>query len=61
MTRTQIHLDKLSIYIPQGRREEQLIERLQKIAKKQERSVNYLIIKTMLEFIEREERNLKAK
>ncbi len=56
MPRTQRPTDKISIYIPQEKQEAQLIKRLQKIAKAQDRSVNYLIIKAILDFIEREER-----
>lgn len=56
MPRTQRLQDKISIYIPQGQQEAQLIKRLGEIAKAQDRSVNYLIIKAILDFIEREER-----
>lgn len=48
--------DKLSIYIPQEKRKEKPVERLMQLAKKKDRSVNYLVVQAILEFIEREER-----
>lgn len=48
--------DKLSIYIPQEKRKEKLVERLIQLAKRKDRSVNYLVVQAILEFVEREER-----
>jgi predicted transcriptional regulator len=48
--------DKLAFYVPQSKREQKPIERLIKLAKKQDRSVNYLVIQAILEYVEREER-----
>lgn len=59
MSKTQPSHDKLSIYIPREKRKAGLIERLQKIAELQDRSMNYLVVKAILEFVEREERNYK--
>lgn len=47
--------DKLGVYIPQEKLEERPIERLIKLARKRDRSVNYLILKSIMEFLEREE------
>jgi hypothetical protein len=49
--------DKLAFYIPQSKQEQRPIERLIKLAKKQDRSVNYLVIQAILEYLKREERS----
>ncbi len=48
--------DKLSIYVPQEKMKEQPIERLMKLAKERDRSVNYLVVQAILEFLAREEK-----
>lgn len=50
-------LDKLSIYIPQGKLKEQPVERLIKLGKKKDRSLNYLVVEAILQYITREEKN----
>lgn len=47
--------DKLSIYIPQSKQNSSPIERLQKIAQKRDRSLNYMVVQALLEYIDREE------
>jgi len=47
--------DKLSIYIPQGKQTEKPVERLIRLGKKRDRSVNYLVVDAILEYLEREE------
>jgi len=37
-------LDKLSVYIPQKKMEEKPVERLIKLGKKRDRSINYLVV-----------------
>ena len=49
-------MDKLSIYVPQDKRESDPIERLNKLAKERDRSVNYLVVKALEAFVEREEK-----
>lgn len=49
-------MDKLSIYVPQDKRQYRLIERLSKLAKKRDRSVNYLVVQAIMEFVDREEK-----
>ncbi len=51
--------DKLSIYIPQDKLKEKPIERLIKLAKEKDRSVNYLVVRAILEYLEREEKKGK--
>ena len=53
MTRTI--LDKLSIYIPQGKMPQRPVERLIKLGEKRDRSVNYLVVDAILQYLEREE------
>jgi len=48
-------LDKLSIYIPQGKMEQKPVERLMKLGEKQDRSINYLVVQAVMEFLDREE------
>ena len=48
-------LDKLSIYIPQGKIENQPVERLIRLGKKKDRSVNYLVVEAIIEFLDKEE------
>jgi len=47
--------DKLSVYVPQSKLEEQPVERLIKLGAKRERSVNYLVVEAILQYLEREE------
>ena len=47
--------DTISIYIPEKKRAERLVERLIEIAEKRERSVNYLVVEAILEYLRREE------
>ena len=50
------NLDKLSIYIPQKKMLEKPVERLIKLGKKKDRSVNYLVVEAILEYLKREGR-----
>ena len=49
-------LDKLSIYVPQKKMEEKPVERLMKLAAKKDRSINYLVVEAILEYLNREEK-----
>ncbi len=48
--------DKLSIYIPQEKLKKEPVERLIKLAKERDRSVNYLVVQAILEFLNREDK-----
>jgi len=48
-------LDKLSIYIPQKKMEEKPVERLISLGEKRDRSINYLVVDAILQYLEREE------
>jgi len=47
--------DKLSIYIPQGKIENKPVERLIRLGKKKDRSVNYLVVEAIIEYLDKEE------
>lgn len=49
-------LDKISIYVPKSRIDQQPVERLLKLAETKDRSVNYLVVEAILEFLKREEK-----
>ena len=48
-------LDKLSIYIPQAKMAQKPVERLMKLSEKRDRSINYLVVAAILEYLKREE------
>ena len=48
--------DKISIYVPQKKMAERPVERLIKLAEKKDRSVNYLVVDAILEYLKREEK-----
>lgn len=48
-------LDKLSIYIPQSKLEKRPVERLIKLGEKVDRSINYLVVNAIIEYLDREE------
>lgn len=49
-------LDKVSIYIPQKKMLEKPVERLIKLGNKRERSINYLVVEAIIEYLKREEK-----
>jgi hypothetical protein len=49
-------LDKLSIYIPQKKMEEKPVERLIRLSDKRDRSINYLVVDAILQYLNREEK-----
>ncbi len=48
-------VDKLSIYVPKSKAAQQPVERLMKIGAKKDRSVNYLVVEAILQYLDREE------
>ena len=54
MARKQV-LDKLSIYIPQKALGERPVERLSELGKNRDRSINYLVVEAILQYLKREE------
>jgi len=55
MTTQKTILDKLSIYIPQNKQDKKPVQRLLKLGDKRDRSVNYLVVDAILEYLSREE------
>ena len=49
-------MDKVSIYVPQKKMPERPVDRLIKLAEKKDRSVNYLVVEAILEYLKREEK-----
>jgi predicted transcriptional regulator len=48
-------LDKLSIYIPQNKMDMQPVQRLMQLSTKRDRSINYLVVDAILQYLKREE------
>ncbi len=42
--------DKISIYIPQSKMKQRPVERLIKMGKKEDRSVNYLVVEAIIAY-----------
>ena len=49
-------LGKMSIYIPQDKLKLWPVERLIKLGEKKDRSVNYLVVQAIMEYVDREEK-----
>ncbi len=49
-------LDKMSIYVPQSKLDLEPVERLIKLGEMRDRSVNYLVVEAILQYLDREER-----
>ena len=49
----------LSIYIPKSKLDRKPIERLERLAKKADRSINYLVVEAILQYLDKEERKKK--
>jgi hypothetical protein len=56
MPATAENTDKLSVYIPRKYREEKLLRRLERLAQRRDRSINYLVVQAIEAFLKREER-----
>jgi len=48
-------LGNLSIYIPQSKMAEKPVERLIKLGERRDRSVNYLVVEAILQYLQRQE------
>ncbi|MCK4600517.1 hypothetical protein KAU37_12000 [Candidatus Bipolaricaulota bacterium] len=48
--------DKLSIYIPQSKIDQKPVQRLMRLGDKNDRSVNYMVVEAILEYLKREEK-----
>ena len=52
----KVILDKMSIYIPQQKQKQRPVERLIRLGEKRDRSVNYLVVDAILQYLAREEK-----
>lgn len=48
-------LDKISIYVPQKKMAEKPVERLIRLSEKRDRSINYLVVDAILQYLKGEE------
>ena len=48
--------NKLSIYIPQKKMEEKPVERLIRLGNKKDRSINYMVVEAIIDYLRREEK-----
>ena len=56
------HPDKISIYIPQDKMaKHNVMARLRKLAEKKDRSINYLVVEAIIQYLDREERKAAKK
>jgi predicted transcriptional regulator len=44
----------ISLYIPERAQEQKVIERLIRLGRKRDRSVNYLVVEAILQYLDRE-------
>ncbi|MFA5054000.1 MAG: hypothetical protein WC565_08065 [Parcubacteria group bacterium] len=54
-------VDKLSIYVPKSKLSLHPVERLMKLGEKLDRSVNFLVVTAILEYLDREEKGKPEK
>ena len=54
MPKTVLHT--MSIYIPQDKQKLRPIERLMELGKQRDRSINYLVVEAIFEYLKREEK-----
>ncbi len=52
-------VNTLSIYIPKSKMDKNPVGRLTKLAKRRERSINYLVVDAIIQYLDREERKDK--
>jgi len=49
-------VNTLSVYVPKNKMTKRPVERLAKLAEVKERSINYLVVEAILQFLDREEK-----
>ena len=49
-------VNTLSIYVPKSKMTKRPVERLSKLSETKERSINYLVVEAILQFLDREEK-----
>jgi len=51
-----LNTSNFTIYVPKARVEEKLVEKMQALAKKRDRSLSYVVIEAIEQYLEREKR-----
>jgi predicted transcriptional regulator len=52
-------VNTLSIYIPKSKMEKNPVDRLMKLSHDKERSINYLVVEAIVQYLDREEKRKK--
>ncbi len=52
-------LDRVSLYIPERKRSENLMARLQAVADQKDRSINYIVVEAIQRYVEDYEKQAK--
>ena len=52
----KVTLNKISIYIPDSKIRQRPVERLIKQGEEKDRSINYLVVEAIMEYLDREEK-----
>ena len=52
-------VNTLSIYIPKSKMEKRPVDRLMKLSRSEERSINYLVVEAIIQYLDREEKKRK--
>lgn len=50
---------RISIYVPQDKQKERPLERLYEIAKARDRTLNYMVVQAILDYVKRQEAKAK--
>jgi predicted transcriptional regulator len=45
----------ISLYVPEKAQQQQVTQRLKKLGEKRDRSINYLVVEAILQYLDREE------
>lgn len=52
-------VNTLSIYIPKNKMDKRPVERLMKLSRSKERSINFLVVEAIMQYLDREEKKKK--
>ncbi len=56
-----IDYTRTSIYVPKRFQQENPLERLNKLGQQRDRTLNYMVVKAVVDYVEREERKVAKK
>ena len=49
-----VRRNQISVYVPEDKKDENLVKRLEKLAEEKDRSVNYMVVEAITEYLESE-------